>query len=89
MTYPKRPELLAEVVAENKFVELYFVGGGEYLSDLITRFKHCDNIFLQERFQSLIIILNTIFLPYALIAKGCLCLRLKQEVRVCHYCLVM
>ncbi|KFC86790.1 glycosyltransferase [Hafnia alvei] len=45
MTYPKRPELLAEVVAENKFVELYFVGGGEYLSDLITRFKHCDNIF--------------------------------------------
>lgn len=45
MTYPKRPELLASVVANNENVELYFVGAGEYLSDLKNKYKHCHNIF--------------------------------------------
>ncbi|WP_185923217.1 glycosyltransferase [Hafnia paralvei] len=45
MTYPKRPDLLADVVSQMDGVELYFIGGGEYLPDLMIKYSKVKNIF--------------------------------------------
>lgn len=42
MTHPKRPDLLADAVSAIDNVEVYFIGGGEYLEAL--KKKHSNNI---------------------------------------------
>lgn len=44
LTHPKRPELLARVVAKNPLYKLDVVGGGEQLESLKDQFKKCSNI---------------------------------------------
>lgn len=49
LTHPKRPELLANVIAKYPDIELNFVGDGEYLTNLSDRYRESKNIhFLGE-----------------------------------------
>lgn len=49
MTYPKRPKLLAEALHNKEDVNMFFIGGGEYLEALRVKYRNQDNIhFLGE-----------------------------------------
>lgn len=49
MTYPKRPELLAEALCNKESIDMFFIGGGEYLEALRVKYKNSVNIhFLGE-----------------------------------------
>ncbi|HIH4880779.1 glycosyltransferase [Citrobacter braakii] len=49
MTYPKRPELLAEALCKKENIDIFFIGDGEYLEVLRIKYRNSGNIhFLGE-----------------------------------------
>lgn len=49
LTYPKRPDLIADVVADDPNSTLHIIGGGDYLTEMKKKYSHFRNIlFLGE-----------------------------------------
>ncbi|EFF3582996.1 glycosyltransferase [Escherichia coli] len=94
MTHPKRPDLLAETLSRKKDVELFLVGGGEYLERLKNIYKNYDNIHFvgeikdfnnYDDYDAFILVSESEGLPMSAIEAGVTGLPLLlSDVGGCH-----